>query len=436
MATGDGADFSSRIRSVLPTGWFPVTAPGQPSLTPTLDALLAGLSSTWSSLYALLTYTTAQTRIATATDVFLDMTGLDYFGTGLRRRNSEVDAGYRLRIKQELLRPRNTRAAIVSALVNLTGRAPIIFEPARATDTGGYGTTTRTPWAYNYDMTVGVSGGSEWTNAVSAAAPYLTTNKAGVAGLVGPALPATNGAAFTVLVEWSGGASNDVVWGVADASGFANTLYIWKNGTAALFFTLRIGGATAGIVGVSYTPGATTRAVLSFSANGTGMASVNGSAPQTFTFTGAVPTWINSCLGCGPFNGTLPPTSAMAGAPTRLTVYPSARSAADVQRLSVAGYQPGLEVVAPPWTNLAFGMAGGYGSTMLPYQAFVTAFRPIGAGIANLPGYANPQGAYGVGTLAYGSVAMIGGQVTDAEIYAKVAATMPCATIAWTAIRS
>ncbi len=230
MATGNATDFSARLRSVLPDGWFPQA--GQ-NASPTLDALLAGLSSSWEWLYGLLSYAARQTRIATATDVFLDMIALDYFGTGLPRRTNEADVGYRVRIGKEMLRPRNTRAALTAALVNLTGRVPTIFEPERATDTGGYGTP----------------------------------------------------------------------------------------------------GMTAG-------------------------------------------------------------------------------------------------------TGLGYGVAGRYGSLALPYQAFVNAYRPTGAGIANLPGYRSQAGAYGVGSLSYASLAQSGGQVTDAEIYATIANTMPGATIAWTAIAS
>ena len=87
----------------------------------------------------LLRYATRQARIATATDVFLDMIGVDFFGTAMPRQQAESDAHYRARLQAAMLQPRGTRAALVQALVNLTGRLPVIFEPARPSDTGAWG---------------------------------------------------------------------------------------------------------------------------------------------------------------------------------------------------------------------------------------------------------------------------------------------------------
>jgi len=129
--TGDIPDMMSRIKAVLPRGWYPDS-------TPVLDAVLNGVASGWAWTYSLLLYVRAQTRIATATDVWLDVIAQDYFGANLQRRPAESDTSYRQRIGAELLRERGTRAAINSALTDLTGRAPAIFEPARSSDTGGY----------------------------------------------------------------------------------------------------------------------------------------------------------------------------------------------------------------------------------------------------------------------------------------------------------
>jgi len=129
--TGDAGDMARRLRAVLPAGWFGET-------TPVLDGLLqgmgAGFAATWSLLQAVIT----QTRIATATNTFLDTISEDYFGADLVRFAGEQDAAFRTRILADLLRPRGTRAAVVLALTQLTGRAPAIFEPARTSDTGGY----------------------------------------------------------------------------------------------------------------------------------------------------------------------------------------------------------------------------------------------------------------------------------------------------------
>ena len=125
----------ARLRTVLPTRWFPDSAP-------VLDGLLSGLASGWSWAYQLLRYVKAQTRIATATDVWLDIIANDYFGDRLARRAGQSDGAFRNRIQRELFRERGTRGAIIAVLHDLTGRAPLVFEPARTTDTGGYASLT------------------------------------------------------------------------------------------------------------------------------------------------------------------------------------------------------------------------------------------------------------------------------------------------------
>lgn len=142
---GDATDFRQRLRAALPRGWFPDTAP-------ILDALLSGLASAWESVYGLLQFVRAQARIRTASGIWLDFIAADFFGLAMRRGTAETDAQFRAHILLELLRERATRAALISALTDLTGNAPAVFEPTRATDTGGYGftgMTTGTGLAYN-----------------------------------------------------------------------------------------------------------------------------------------------------------------------------------------------------------------------------------------------------------------------------------------------
>lgn len=130
---GSAADMVARLVALLPLRWFG-------DVTPVLSAVLAGLADGWAWLYTMLTYAKAQTRIATATDTFLDLISQDFFAANLPRRFGESDAAFRARIQAEMLRPRATRAAVVGELVNLTGRTPMVFEPARPADTGAYGT--------------------------------------------------------------------------------------------------------------------------------------------------------------------------------------------------------------------------------------------------------------------------------------------------------
>jgi len=221
--TGDQQDMLARLRVVLPARWFPDRAP-------VLDGLLGGLASGWDWTYQQFQYVKAQTRIATATDVWLDIIANDFFSRRLLRRTGQSDDAFRNRIRLELFRERGTRAAIVAVLEDLTGQTPLIFEPARSTDTGGYTTPN------------GVGGG------------------------------------------------------------------------------------------------------------------------------------------------------------------------------------------------IGYGCAGGWGSLALPFQCFITAFRPAGTGIVAVAGWGSSTGGYGTGAMEYASLEMIQGQVTDTDIYAAIAGVLPVATIGWTRI--
>jgi hypothetical protein len=218
--TGDQSDIVARLKVVLPGGWFA-------DETPLLDCVLAGLGCAWAWVYQTLQYVTAQTRIATATDVWLDVIARDYFGRRLVRRAGQADDPFRRRIMAELLRERGTRAAVIGVLKDLTGRSPIVFEPSRATDTGAYG----------------AAGGG--------------------------------------------------------------------------------------------------------------------------------------------------------------------------------------------WSGLAYGAAGGWGSLNLPFQFFVTAYRPAGSGIAFVAGWGSGCGGYNKGAVEYGNLAMLQGQVTDVDINAAAASVLPIATTGW-----
>ena len=139
VVRGSQADFAARLRALLPKQWFPSTAYGQPTTSPVLDALLAGLASVWANLYLLLLWGFLQARVATATDVWLDIAAQDYFGVKLQRRAGESDTQLRARILASLLRPAATRAALINALNTLTGtKSATVFEPNNSSDTGGY----------------------------------------------------------------------------------------------------------------------------------------------------------------------------------------------------------------------------------------------------------------------------------------------------------
>ena len=139
-STGTCADMVSRMRAVLPPSWFPLTAPGATtSATPVLDGVLSGIGCGWAYCYALIQLVVQQSRISSATGSFLDMICADFFGTTIKRMPGEPDSVFRGRISANLLLPRATRSAVSQAVAALLGGAPILFEPFRSADTGGYG---------------------------------------------------------------------------------------------------------------------------------------------------------------------------------------------------------------------------------------------------------------------------------------------------------
>jgi len=97
-------------------------------------------------------------------------------------------------------------------------------------------------------------------------------------------------------------------------------------------------------------------------------------------------------------------------------------------------------------SNSGYGVAGRYGSMLLPFQAFVTVYRPAGTGIPLVTGYyslgAGGYGAGGYGLTAlgapygyaeYASLVMAQG-LTDADIYGAIDSVKPAGTILWTSI--
>lgn len=132
MATGDKADLLQRLQAVLPP-WFGNAG------TPILAGVLSGIAGGLSFAHSLIAYARAQTRLGTASDFFLDLASIDFFGGTLPRRRAEADDTFRARIKAAMFPERVTRAAIARVVRELTGAEPRIFEPWNTGDTGGYG---------------------------------------------------------------------------------------------------------------------------------------------------------------------------------------------------------------------------------------------------------------------------------------------------------
>lgn len=136
--TGDLTDIVSRLCNVLPKRWFSEQSPN-------LKAILTCIATPWVWLYDVISYVVMQTRLRTATDEWLDLIANDFFGQKIKRKSSEADFAYRLRIQTALLRGAATRAAVSAGMEYLIGTKPVIFEPANCMDTGSYAALTGNP---------------------------------------------------------------------------------------------------------------------------------------------------------------------------------------------------------------------------------------------------------------------------------------------------
>lgn len=85
-----------------------------------------------------------------------------------------------------------------------------------------------------------------------------------------------------------------------------------------------------------------------------------------------------------------------------------------------------------------YNTIGAYGSLALHAQAFITCYRPSAAGnFANIAGYGISMGAYSTASqISYASASQWTGGITDADIYACVAATKAGGTIMWVSIQN
>lgn len=98
------------------------------------------------------------------------------------------------------------------------------------------------------------------------------------------------------------------------------------------------------------------------------------------------------------------------------------------------GYAPGPAGDGRGY-GLAYNMAGGYGSLLMPYEILITAHRSPSGGIPNVIGYGASPGGYSTPSeFEYGNLDMIQGTVTDADIYSAVDHVRAAGITAWVRI--
>jgi hypothetical protein len=129
---GSPADLLQRVIRVLPRRWWQFMAPIR-------DAVIGGLASQAAFSYLQIQYAIQQARIKSSTGPFLDIISQDFFGGNLPRALGQNDASFLQQILANLFAPKQTRAAIVEAVENLTGFSATVVEPWNPLDWGGYG---------------------------------------------------------------------------------------------------------------------------------------------------------------------------------------------------------------------------------------------------------------------------------------------------------
>ncbi len=468
MATGDQDDILTRLKALLPPTWF---GDSHPFITAILTACAQAL--TW--CYSLYVYAKLQTRINTATDGWLDLIAYDFFGNNYGRSAGQSDEVFRNGIKINLFRERGTRHSVQKILEDLTGNTPFIFEPQRPLDTGAYGAAvavSRSAYG-SYVDTLGVVRYAAPNTARYDANPYSTPLK----GLM-IETPATNllyqsqslsSAAWLLSATTVSGyqSAPDLSMSASKVMATATTAVhnLYQNMTP----TLSMGD----IFTTSIYAKAAERSVIqiAWAAGGSGISSnyanfdlINGIASGTCiscTIIQLANGWYR-CIATDIVTGTATAARAIA--------FGLGASITDGRRPSTTGtgtdgvylfgaqleigsaatsYIPTLDsqqardadvLLNNMTTNSTFsggyGLTGGYGSQLIPYQAFVTAYRPSGSGIPYVAGYSSTPSGYSIASRGeYASQSMLTGSVTDAQIYAAVASVKMEGTIAWVKIQ-
>jgi hypothetical protein len=477
---GSPGDIAARLRAALPLHWFADDAP-------VLDAVLAGLGDGWARLYQMLQVVRRQSRIGRADGAMLDMIAGDFFGAWLGRRPGQGDDPFRATILRELLRERATRAGLAAALADLTGREPQIFEPSRPADTGAWG------------LAAGYNAGGGYGSLALPFQCFVRARRppgagiasvAGYEGLRGDGLTdaravssrSTDGSYFdatgtlqtaapgVVRIDWTTGAPLLLAEGAsanyvrnprAEAAaagsiggGGALPTYWGDYATNGLACVVVGTGTEAGIPYVDLrwfgtASGGTATATVFPEPAGIIAASVG----QTWTAS----VYVKLIAGTAPANLALNVIESdsgkvyLAGSGVNISSFVAGSGPLAAQRIS---YTRSLAATTVAYTYLTVTGSATTGNS-LDFTLRIGGFQIEQAAAASsliLPPAGNPgitkrsgetiaipatlPGGYGAGAIEYASADMVQGQVTDADIYATAARSMPAATIAWTAIAS
>lgn len=445
MATGDQQNMFDRLVGLLPAGWFGDN-------NPVRDALLWGYAQALAWAYTLYLYAKAQTRIKTATDGWLDLIALDFFGNNLLRNSNQADSSYRNRILINIFRERTTRHAIEQVLFDLTGRMPKIIEPARPADVGAYGaavavsqpgTTTMIdngklvfvpPNTPRYQSGVLLIEEQRTNLFINSASVNLMTLNSGATVTADAAL-APDGTLTADQINMAASASSGVYKTGLITSAAQHTFSVFLKLVSGADSIVRIG-----LEGSAYTAG--------------GYLNVDLSTGQVVSLTSGATAFVYP-LGSGLYRLAVTLVPAQTGTHNPV-IYSGTTNSKQVLAWGLQLEQGATPTSYIPTTSAqvtrtadallnnmptgsaalgGYGSTGAYGSLVHPYQAFITAYRPSGQGLPYVAGYTIPTGAYATPSRAvYAQLSL--GDVTDADIYAAIDSVKPYGSVSWVRIAS
>lgn len=482
---GSASDMLARLKAALPARWFADS-------TPVLDGVLSGLSAVWNTIYLQLEAARKQARLATAEGGFLDMLALDYFAGRFRRLAGQGDVPFRLAIGRELLRERATRAGLVRAVRDLTGRTPWVFEPAQPRDTGSWGGGGVGGQRLAYGLAGGWGslalpfqslvvayrpsgggvadvGGYDLVPPGALYSPSTVTTRNTAATLfddggtlreIAAGVPRVNFAAGvgTILQEaasrnWlRNPRAEGVVAGVVGSGGARPTFWNMANtGPAGLSFTVVGPVSLRGVPGmrfrISGTPASSGPMSLAPEPNTTVTAATGETWTWSFYLALAAGTTANAVFNTRVISRTAGGAAA-GGTPvqTSAAIVPQAAMARIVQISTLTGDATTAVVVPDLTMTFTAGQAVDFTLDLCGLQlekrngASSLILPPVG-----VPGAADRAaesttlpvrrlGGYGTGAMEYVSAAMLQGQVTDANILSAITRSLPASAIAWTRI--
>jgi hypothetical protein len=146
------------------------------------------------------------------------------------------------------------------------------------------------------------------------------------------------------------------------------------------------------------------------------------------------------------YGGVLPRRTGLLQAVQAYTGYPP--KLVELQNATDTGGWGSRATSTTVGTGLGYGVAGAFGSRLMPFQCMLTVTRPPITAPPNIGGWgsrANPAvgGGYGWGSratpgagggrLEYATAELIAGG-SDADIYAVISAAAPAAVVVWTQI--